>query len=218
VATSRDTAEPSVPAWVPPHARAAVERLLLGNARFVKGEARASRGWTAGLERGQAPFAVILSCADSRTPAELVFDQGLGDLFVVRVAGNVIAPSLAGSVEFAVHAFGVGVVVVMGHTHCGAVQATLDRLMGGHSPGGNVTDIVERISPALRTVLETGVATGKQATDTELMELAVRANVRSSVSHLVHASRHLEQVVNAESLAIVGAVLNLETGMVALIE
>src|SRR5262249_40441149 len=133
-------------------------------------------------------------------------------------AGNVIAPSLAGSVEFAVQAFGVGLVVVMGHTHCGAVHATLSRLAGGHAPGGNVTDIVERISPAMRTLLEGRGGGRLDATDPELLQLAVRANVRASVSHLVHASQEIERRVQDQSLAVVGAVLNLESGAVSLID
>jgi carbonic anhydrase len=204
-----------IPDWIPATARPAVDRLLRGNARFVAGKLRSSKKWRPGLEQGQTPFAVVLSCADSRTPAELVFDQGLGDLFVVRVAGNVVAPSLAGSVEFAVQAFGVQLVVVMGHTHCGAVRATLTHLQGGASPGGNVKDIVERVSPAVRTVLD---AAGERSPSVDsLVSLAVKANVRASVSHLAHANRRLEERVDG-GLVILGAVLDLESGVVELIE
>lgn len=197
------------------HAVSALEalaRLKEGNARFVNNvrsvEALASQSNRDALLKGQAPFAIILSCSDSRAPAELLFDCGLGDLFVVRVAGNVVAPSLVGSVEFAVTTFGTELVVVMGHTRCGAVNATIDALTkdtAALSP--NVADIVSRIEPAVRELTET-------LKGDALVHAAIRANVRSSTDHLRHGSRVLEERVEQGRLLVVGAEYALETGQV----
>lgn len=197
----------------PVEAREALRRLREGNARFVSNvrsvESLASQAHRDDLVSGQSPFAVILSCSDSRAPAELVFDCGLGDLFVVRVAGNVVAPSLVGSVEFAAATFDTRLVVVMGHTRCGAITATLDAITAGKGdPSENVRDIVERITPAVRELAERG---GDRA---DLVRAATRANVRFSADHLRHGSRALEERVRAGALAIVGAEYSLETGRV----
>jgi len=201
-----------MPVRHPVTALEALARLKEGNARFVSNvrsiEALTSQSNRDALLRGQAPFAIVLSCSDSRAPAELLFDCGLGDLFVVRVAGNVVAPSLVGSVEFAAATFGTELVVVMGHTRCGAVNATLDALTkdtAALSP--NVADIVSRIEPALRELTQTleGEA---------LVHAAIRANVRSSADHLRHGSRVLEERVEQGRLLVVGAEYALETGQV----
>jgi carbonic anhydrase len=164
------------------------------------------------LVSGQQPFAIILSCSDSRVPSELVFDQGLGDLFVIRVAGNVVAPSLVGSVEFAAATFGTRLVVVMGHSLCGAIKATLGYVQHGKSAGSdNIHDILERCSDPVRTVVE---AAGPDAPAERLMKLAVRANVRNSCDHLRHGSRMLERLIREEGLRVVGAEYSLETGEV----
>lgn len=191
----------------------ALERLRAGNARFSQNlrsvEALATHDRRGALVGGQAPFAAVLSCSDSRVPSELVFDCGLGDLFVVRVAGNIVAPSLVGSVEFAVETFGTELVVVMGHSHCGAIAATVEALTGGaRAPSDNVRDIVERIAPAITPVVERG---GPAA---ELLAAATRANVRASANHLRHASSILEQKVSEGRLLVVGAEYALETGVV----
>lgn len=191
----------------------ALQRLRQGNARFVN-DLRGTESLATQARRGmlvdtQSPFAVVLSCSDSRVPSEIVFDQGLGSLFVVRVAGNVVAPSLVGSVEFAVEAFGTGLVVVMGHTRCGAVGATLAALGGGSAhPSANIRDIVDRIRPAVEPLLETGIDART------LGARAVRANVRASANHLRHSSRVLEQRVAEGSILVVGAEYSLETGQV----
>ena len=197
----------------PVSATDALERLRQGNARFVENvaAANASHDRRAELVRGQAPFATILGCSDSRAPAELVFDQGLGDLFVIRVAGNIIAPSLVGSVEFAAERFGTKLVVVMGHTQCGAILATVEQLRrpsGGGSP--NVQDIVDRVRPAVESV----VATRPDLQGDALIREAVRANIRASVGQLRHGSPLLEGLIRRDGLLVVGAEYDLETGVV----
>jgi carbonic anhydrase len=196
-------------------ARDALERLKEGNRRFAAGlrslEALASHTRRADLLGGQQPFAIVLGCSDSRVPAEIVFDQGLGDLFVIRVAGNVVAPSQVGSVEFAATRFGTPLVVVLGHSQCGAVAATLEEL---RQPAGtrsrNLRSIVSRIRPSVETLL----ATDLRHDPDELTRQAVRANVRASVDHLRHGSEILEELVAGGGLRILGAEYSLETGLV----
>jgi carbonic anhydrase len=163
------------------------------------------------LVAGQEPFAIILGCSDSRVPAELVFDQGFGDLFVIRVAGNVVAPSQVGSVEFAAARFGTRLVVVMGHSQCGAVSATLEELLGGASTRSrNLRSIVERVRPAVEQVLS-----GRNNLDRDvLLREAVRANVRASVDRVRHGSELLEALLQKDGLRVVGAEYSLESGVV----
>ena len=159
----------------------------------------------------QEPLAIILGCSDARVPAELVFDQGLGDLFVIRVAGNIVAPSQIGSVEFAASRFGTRLVVVLGHSQCGAVLATLEELRAPtelHSP--NLREIVDRIRPAVEGLLASGLAADPDA----LAREAVRANIRAAVGHLRHGSQVLEQLIRSDGLHVVGAEYSLETGAV----
>lgn len=171
-------------------------------------EGLASQSNRDALLKGQAPFAIILSCSDSRAPAELLFDCGLGDLFVVRVADNVVAPSLVGSVEFAADTFGTELVVVMGHTRCGAVNVTVEALTNNTKAlSPNVADIVGRIAPAVRELTTT-------LSGDALVHAAIRANVRSSADHLRHSSRVLEERVEQGRLLVVGAEYALETGQV----
>ncbi len=192
----------------------ALERLRQGNRRFVADRsvgALRDPDRRSELVEGQEPFAIILGCSDSRVPAEIVFDQGLGDLFVVRVAGNIVAPSLVGSVEFAADAFGTRLVVVLGHSMCGAVSATvqeLERPTQGGSP--NVNSIVERIRPSVATLFETDLRRDPKA----LIRHAIRANVRASADHLRHGSQLLEQLIQNDGLLVVGAEYSLETGEV----
>lgn len=191
----------------------ALARLREGNQRFVNNvrsvEALVSQHQRASLVGGQKPFAVVLSCSDSRVPSELVFDCGLGDLFVVRVAGNVVAPSIVGSVEFAAATFGTELVLVMGHTRCGAVNATVDALTKGtQALSANVRDIIERISPAVTDAIK-----GESSRE-EMLKRATIANVRAAVNHLRHGSRVLEERIQQGKLAVVGAQYALETGEV----
>jgi carbonic anhydrase len=157
----------------------------------------------------QEPFAIILGCSDSRVPAEIVFDQGLGDLFVIRVAGNIVAPSQVGSVEFAAAQFGTRLVVVLGHAQCGAVLATINELeRPGGTPSRNIRSIVDRIRPAVEPLLAKGMNHDAVVRD------AVRANVRVSANHLRHGSDILEGLIDHEGLVVVGAEYSLETGLV----
>jgi carbonic anhydrase len=197
------------------NAHQALIRLREGNRRFANDETitpeRSNSVRRAALMAGQEPFAIILGCSDSRVPAELVFDQSFGDLFVIRVAGNVVAPSQVGSVEFAASRFGTRLVVVMGHSQCGAIIATLEDLQGGtdtHSE--NLRDIVDRVRPSVETVLSIMY----NAPHEDLVREAVRANVRASVDHLRHGSDLLEELIKETGLLIVGAEYSLETGVV----
>ena len=197
----------------------ALSRLREGNRRFANDETTASElsnsARRAALTAGQAPFAIILGCSDSRVPAELVFDQSVGDLFVIRVAGNVVAPSQVGSVEFAASRYGTRLVVVMGHSQCGAILATIEELQGRASTQSeNLRDIVDRVRPSVETVL----SIMRKATDEELVHEAVRANVRASVDHLRHGSELLEKLIDETGLLVVGAEYSLETGVVEFFE
>jgi carbonic anhydrase len=193
----------------------ALARLGDGNRRFVANQSAAMNGLNASrraaLVAGQEPFAIVLGCSDSRVPAELVFDQGFGDLFVIRVAGNIVAPSQVGSVEFAAARFGTRLVVVMGHSQCGAVMATLEEMLGRTTTQSrNLRSIVERIRPSVETLVA-----GREEADLEaLMGEAVRANVRTSVNHLRHGSELLEQLIRQERLLVVGAEYSLTSGVV----
>ncbi len=196
-------------------AHEALEQLREGNRRFVMGvrslDAQLSHSRRRELTAGQQPFAIILGCSDSRVPAEIVFDQGLGDLFVIRVAGNIVAPSQVGSVEFAAERFGTRLVVVLGHSQCGAILATLEEL---HRPSDrqshNLRSIVNRIRPSIEALLSTDLANDRD----ELVKQAVRANVRASTNHLRSGSHILEMLIEKQNLLVVGAEYSLETGVV----
>ena len=196
-------------------AREALYRLREGNRRFVSGvrssDTLASQTRRSELAAGQEPFAVILGCSDSRVPAEIVFDQGLGDLFVIRVAGNIVASSQIGSVEFATERFGTALVVVLGHSRCGAVLATLDELQRPRvSQSPHLRSIVDRVRPSVETLLATELRHDPDA----LVRQSVRANVRVSANQLRHGSQLLEQLIERHGLLIVGAEYSLETGIV----
>jgi len=191
----------------------ALERLRAGNSRFVSNElsANISNVERAALTSGQTPFAAILGCSDSRVPTEVVFDQGVGDLFVIRVAGNIVAPSQIGSIEFAAQKFGTKLVVVLGHTHCGAVEATIDELQQpAEKQSRNIAAIVSRIQPSVMDLLERDNAMDRD----ELMHKAVRENVRFSANALRHGSEIIEELIGAGELLIVGAVYSLDTSIV----
>jgi len=186
----------------------ALQRLREGNRRFVT-EATSRHSFE--LAEAQEPFAIILGCADSRVPAEIVFDQGLGDLFVIRVAGNIVAPSQIGSVEFAAERYHTRLVVVLGHSRCGAVLATLEEMQRpSDRQSRNLRSIVDRVRPSVEPLLA-----GPHSDDPDaLVEQAVRANVRVSVRQLRHGSDVLEQLIQEQGLAVVGAEYSLETGVV----
>ncbi len=193
----------------------ALDRLREGNRRFVSGvrslDTLMSQTRRTDFVNGQNPIAVILGCSDSRVPVEIIFDQGLGDLFVIRVAGNIVAPSQVGSVEFAAAKFDTRLVIVLGHTGCGAIQATLEELQQpttNQSP--HLRSIVDRIRPAVAGLLATELKHDPAA----LTQQATRANVRVSANYLRHGSELLEQLIQNDKLRVVGAEYSLETGVV----
>src|SRR5580700_1977453 len=196
-------------------AREALALLREGNHRFVSNvssrDTFESRARRLELAAGQEPFAAILGCSDSRVPVEIVFDQGLGDLFVIRVAGNIVAPSLIGSVEFAAEQFGTRLVVVLGHTRCGAIETTLAQLQRPvENQSRNLHSIVDFIRPSIEGLLSTELRHDLPA----LAHAAVRANIRASVQHLRHGSDIIKQLIQKAGLLVVGAEYSLETGVV----
>jgi carbonic anhydrase len=200
-------------------AHGALARLREGNRRFVSdarnGNGTATRSRRQALTEGQEPFAIILGCSDSRVPAEIVFDQGLGDLFVIRVAGNIVASSQVDSVEFAAARFGTRLVVVLGHSQCGAVMATVDALrQPADQRSRSLRAIVGRIRPSVEALLATGLRDDPAA----LLQQAVRANIRASVNHLRHGSEVLERLIAHDGLVVVGAEYSLDTGVVCFFE
>lgn len=195
--------------------REAVNRLIEGNRRYVQ-NVRSVDSLMSHSRRDlenvpQRPFAVVLGCSDSRSPAEIVFDQGLGDLFVIRVAGNIVAPSQVGSVEFAVERFGTRLVLVMGHSSCGAIDAALEAVQRKAGPASrNLMSIVDRVRPSIESLANTDLINDPA----RLKREAIRANVRKSVSHLRHSSEIIERLVEKEGLVVVGAELDLTSGQV----
>jgi carbonic anhydrase len=194
---------------------AALERLREGNRRFVADlhgrDEASSPARRHAVASGQEPFAILLGCSDSRVPAEIIFDQGLGDLFVIRVAGNIVASSQVGSVEFAAARYQTRLVVVLGHSQCGAVLATVEELQrptANQSRG--LRSIVDRVRPSVEALLATDLRRDPQA----LVREAVRANIRASANQLRHGSEVLEQLIQNHDLLVVGAEYSLETGVV----
>ncbi|HUQ99689.1 MAG TPA: carbonic anhydrase [Gemmatimonadaceae bacterium] len=195
-------------------AKEALARLREGNRRFTS-NADHSNSFVTSARRLtptqiQKPFAIILGCSDARVPAEIVFDQGLGDLFVIRVAGNIVAPSQVGSVEFAAARFNTRLVVVLGHSQCGAILATLEELQQPSETSQNIRSIVDRVRPSVEGLLKTDLKNDLK----RLREEAGRLNVRASANHLRHGSSVLEQLIQDEGLLVVGAEYSVETGEV----
>ena len=197
----------------------AIQRLKEGNQRFVAGvrsiDTSVKQMQRADFVEGQEPFAIILGCSDSRVPAEIIFDQGLGDLFVIRVAGNIVAPSQVGSVEFAAELFHTKLVVVLGHSMCGAVKATIDELeRPSEERSASILSIVNRIRPSVEPLLETELRDDPD----KLLESSIHANIMVSTNHLKHGSQILENLVQQGDFKIVGAEYSLETGLVNFFE
>jgi carbonic anhydrase len=195
-------------------ARDSLTRLMEGNRRYMQ-NVRSVDSMLSHSRRDvtapQRPVAIILGCSDSRAPAEVVFDQGLGDLFVIRVAGNIVAPSQVGSVEFAAERFGTRLVVVMGHSSCGAIEAAIESIVRKEGPASrNLLSIVDRVRPSIESLFTTELANDP----VRLRKEATRANVRASVSHLRHSSEIIERLVWRDGLLVVGAELDLSTGEV----
>ena len=187
----------------------ALQRLQEGNRRYLGGVShlKSNDGHPPGLEKGQAPFAIVLACADSRVPVEMIFDQGPGDLFVTRVAGNIAAPSQLGSIEYAATQLGSKLVVVLGHSNCGAVDVTLKTLATGQdglSP--NLLAIIDRIRPAVEPL------------DNPSLHEAVAANVRRATGQLRLGSETLGQLIDSGDLTVVGAEYSIESGEVEFFE
>ncbi|HYB99199.1 MAG TPA: carbonic anhydrase [Candidatus Limnocylindrales bacterium] len=201
-----------------PTPKQALQRLIDGNLRFREGRGTSgTRGWSPDLAQGQRPFAIVLGCSDSRTPVEILFDQGFGDLFVVRIAGNIVAPSVVGSIEFAASQFGSRLVVVMGHTRCGAIAATVHAIETGAGPESkNLRSITDRIAPHIEELVR-ACAAGRSGEESVTRE-AMRANVRASVDHLRHGSQLLEELVVSGRLVVVGAEYELETGAIRFLD
>jgi len=196
----------------------ALQRLQEGNQRFVSGlrsiDTLVKQTQREGFVEEQAPFAIVLGCSDARVPAEIIFDQGLGDLFVIRVAGNIVAPSQIGSVEFAAQQFGTPLVVVLGHSMCGAVMATLEEIeRPSNEKSSNVLSIVSRIRPGVEVLYGTELRNDPG----QLLKAAIRTNILASTSNLRHGSQMLEQLVLDDQLMIVAAEYSLETGVVEFI-
>ena len=196
-------------------ALAALDRLRDGNRRFISNyrttDGTSSQDRRRAVADAQEPFAIVLGCSDSRVPAEIVFDQGLGDLFVIRVAGNIVAPSQVGSVEFAAERYGTRLVVVLGHSNCGAILATLEELgRPSVDQSRNLRSIVDRVRPSIETLMATDLRNQPEA----LVREAVRANIRMSAHHLRHGSEILEQLIQRKGLVVVGAEYSLDTGLV----
>jgi carbonic anhydrase len=192
-------------------ANEAIQMLKEGNQRFASGVRSIEQLQRADYVEGQAPFAIILGCSDSRVPAEIVFDQGLGDLFVIRVAGNIVAPSQIGSVEFAAERFGTPLVVVLGHSKCGAVMATIEELeQPSEKQSSNVLSIVNRIRPTVEPLFATELRLDPE----NLLKSSIHANILAARNHLMHGSQLLENLVQQDKLKIVGAQYSLETGLV----
>ncbi len=196
-------------------AREALALLRDGNSRFVADvrsrDTLPSRARRIDLAAGQQPFAAVLGCSDSRVPVEIVFDQGLGDLFVIRVAGNIVAPSLVGSVEFAAEHFGTRLVVVLGHSDCGAIVATMEQLQRPkENQSRNLKSIVDLVRPSVEDLLATDLKFDLK----ELVHQAVHANIRASVNHLRHGSEVIEHLIRNDGLLVVGAEYSLQTGVV----
>jgi carbonic anhydrase len=196
-------------------AREAIARLMAGNKRYTQ-NVRSVDSLMSHSRRDlesipQRPFAIVLGCSDSRAPAEIVFDQGLGDLFVIRVAGNIVAPSQVGLVEFAAERFGTRLVLVMGHSSCGAIDAALEAVLRKGGPASrNLMSIVDRVRPSIETLVNTDLVNDPP----RLKREAIRANVRISVNHLRHSSQIIERLVDKDGLLVVGAELDLTTGEV----
>lgn len=205
----------------PKNGQEALELLKQGNARYVDSLTNPDplTKRRPELVNDQYPLAIILGCSDARVPVEIVFDQGLGDLFVIRVAGNIVAPSQIGSIEFAAEKFDTQLVVVLGHSHCGAVTACVETLINPekyYSP--NLQSIVDRIRPSVYNLHELATANGQDVDADELIDRAIRANVRMSVSQLKHGSRTLEDLGRSGELLIVGAEYDIDTGKVRFLD
>jgi carbonic anhydrase len=195
--------------------RMALEILREGNNRFIK-NLKAQRdllGQVNATRDGQWPFATILSCIDSRTSAELIFDQGLGDVFSIRIAGNIVNTDILGSMEFACKVAGSKLIVVLGHTKCGAVKGACD-----HVEMGNLTELLSKLQPAVYSETETADFSKRNSKNGLFVENVSAINVRRSVKNIIERSFIIEQMVENGEIGVVGAMYNIETGKVEFYE
>ena len=197
----------------------ALKQLKDGNLRYIEAEINGEKIDRTVVQHEvlltQKPSAIILGCSDSRVPAEAVFDQGVGDLFIVRIAGNIVAPSQIGSIEFACQQFGTQLIVVLGHTGCGAISATIGSLLG--DPGEispNLAAIVDRISPAVQPIISTVDGDDRE----DILNKAIRANINYSAQQLESGSEILRDLVKQKKLTIVGAEYSIESGRVEFLD
>ena len=194
-------------------AEEALARLKEGNARFIAGKARfqtVQKDVLAELTKGQQPYATILGCSDSRVPPELVFDAGFGELFVIRVAGNVLGPSIMGTLQYAAAHLKTPLFVVLGHDHCGAVKAAIGSKFHGATHKSRIEVLLENILPALENL------DGKQPPES-LLESAVEANVRHTIRQLLDTPEAKEKM-SGNSMMLVGAIYDIESGTVRFLE
>lgn len=188
----------------------ALEKLKDGNARFVSGDVEhpnQSAERRAEVVSGQHPFAIIVGCSDSRVPPEIIFDQGIGDIFVVRTAGQVMDDAALGSIEYGAEHLGVPLVVVLGHDSCGAVAATIE---GGEAPG-HIASLVEAIQPAVDEAK-------KEASEEELLNASIDINIKNVVDQLETSEPILSELVKKGELTVVGARYHLDSGEVEILE
>lgn len=191
--------------------RMSLEILQEGNGRFVK-NLKAQRDLLAQVNdtrEGQWPFATVLSCIDSRTSAELIFDQGLGDIFSIRIAGNIVNTDILGSMEFACKVAGSKLIVVLGHTKCGAVKGACD-----HVEMGNLTELLSKLQPAVYSESETTAIDKRNSKNGKFVENVASLNVKRSVKSIIERSFILEEMLNSGEIGIVGAMYNIDTGKV----
>lgn len=195
--------------------RRALELLQEGNERFVR-NLKANRDLLQQANEtrnGQWPFATILSCIDSRTSAELIFDQGLGDIFSVRIAGNIVNTDILGSMEFACKVAGSRLLVVLGHTSCGAVKGACD-----HVEMGNLTELLAKLQPAVYQERTVTAFELRNSSNTEFVENVARINVKRSVRSIIERSFILEQMIEEGAIGVIGGVHHLDTGVVEFFE
>jgi len=190
----------------------ALQKLMDGNKRFVSGtlaQKDLSLKRREELAKGQKPFATVLTCSDSRVPPELLFDQGLGDIFVVRVAGNVVDPIALGSIEYAAEHLGSPLLLILGHSKCGAVKATLEEK---GKPEGNIGEIEKKIMPAVETAKKKG------GTQDEMLETAIKENVKNVYADIMKNSKIIPHLLKEGKLTIAAGEYNITTGKIEMIE
>ncbi len=190
----------------------AKQKLIQGNKRFINNEILTAKLLLNNQQqqklKTQKPFAVVLGCSDSRIPIETIFDQGPGNLFIIRIAGNIVATSQVGSIELAVSLYNIPLVLVLGHSYCNAVMATIDKLQTKKTVSYGIHSITKRITPSVKTLIN------KKLPENELINQSIMANIKNSVNKLYKKSEILQQKVDSNQLLITGAHYDLTTRVV----